>query len=83
MKYGSGLRTGFANMENQEPYTTFNVGVAHELDALPGQKPMTVRFDVVNLFDKIYEIRDGSGIGVFAPQYGARRGYFAGISQKL
>jgi outer membrane receptor protein involved in Fe transport len=46
-------------------------------------KPMTVRFDVVNLFDSIYFIRDGSGIGVFAPQYGPRRGYFAGISKKF
>ena len=46
-------------------------------------KPTTVRFDVVNLFDKIYEIRDGSGIGVFAPQFGPRRGFFVGISQKL
>jgi hypothetical protein len=31
---------------------------------------MTLRFDVVNLFDTIYFIRDGNGIGVFAPQYG-------------
>ena len=46
-------------------------------------KPTTLRFDVVNLFDKIYEIRDGSGIGVFAPQFGPRRGFFVGISQKL
>ena len=42
-----------------------------------------MRFDIVNLFDKIYEIRDGSGIGVFAPQFGARRGYFVGLSQKI
>jgi outer membrane receptor protein involved in Fe transport len=42
-----------------------------------------VRFDVVNLFDDIYQIRDGSGIGVFAPQYGPRRGFFVGISQKF
>lgn len=33
--------------------------------------------------DNIYELRDGSGIGVFTPQFGARRGYYAGISQKL
>jgi hypothetical protein len=46
-------------------------------------KPLTVRFDVVNLFDAVYEIRDGSGIGVFAPQYGARRGFLAGVSQKF
>ena len=30
-----------------------------------------------------YELRTGSGIGVFAPQYGARRGFFVGLSQKL
>jgi hypothetical protein len=36
-----------------------------------------LRFDIVNLFDTIYAIRDGGGIGVFAPQFGQRRGYFA------
>jgi outer membrane receptor protein involved in Fe transport len=46
-------------------------------------KPTTLRFDVVNLFDSVYEIRDGSGIGVFAPQFGPRRGFYVGISQKL
>ena len=40
-------------------------------------------FDIVNLFDQVYELRDGTGIGVFAPQFGARRGFYAGISQKL
>ena len=44
-------------------------------------KPATIRFDIVNLFDRIYELRDGSGIGVFAPQYGSRRGYYIGISR--
>ena len=46
-------------------------------------KPTTARFDVINLFDKVYEIRDGSGIGVFAPQFGARRAFYAGLSQKF
>jgi outer membrane receptor protein involved in Fe transport len=46
-------------------------------------RPTTLRFDVVNAFDTTYVIRDGSGIGVFAPQYGPRRGFFLGISQKL
>ncbi len=58
-------------------------GLSHEFKWLDGAKPTTLRFDVVNLFDSIYEIRDGSGIGVFAPQYGPRRGFFVGISQKL
>jgi outer membrane receptor protein involved in Fe transport len=83
MRYGSGLPTGFANSSFNQPYATTNLGIAHELQGLPGAKPLTVRFDVVNLFDKIYEIRDGSGIGVFAPQYGARRGFYMGLSQKL
>jgi outer membrane receptor protein involved in Fe transport len=50
---------------------------------MPGEKPITVRFDVLNVFDSTYFIRDGSGIGVFAPQFGPRRGYFVGVSQKL
>ena len=83
MKYGSGLPTGFANSSFNEPYVTANLGIAREFQAFTGAKPITVRFDVVNLFDKIYEIRDGSGIGVFAPQFGARRGFYAGLSQKL
>jgi outer membrane receptor protein involved in Fe transport len=37
----------------------------------------------VNVFDKIYELRDGSGIGVFAPQFGPRRGYFFGLSKQI
>ena len=83
LKYGSGLPTGFANSSFNQPYVTVNLGIAHDIQAFPGAKPLTVRFDVVNLFDKIYELRDGSGIGVFAPQFGARRGYFVGLSQKL
>ncbi len=46
-------------------------------------KPVTVRFDVVNLFDTIYQIRSGTGIGVFASQYGPRRGFYFGISKKI
>jgi outer membrane receptor protein involved in Fe transport len=81
--YGSGLRTGFANEDSEPPYIVVNAGVSREFQWAPDAKPLTVRFDVVNLFDKIYELRDGTGIGVFAPQFGARRGFYAGISQKL
>lgn len=38
---------------------------------------------MVNVTDQIYQIRNGTGIGVFAPQYGPRRGYYFGISQKI
>jgi outer membrane receptor protein involved in Fe transport len=82
MIYGSGLRAGFANTTSVPAYTQFDLGLSHEF-ILPDWKPFTVRFDVVNLFDHIYELRDGSGIGVFAPQYGPRRGFFVGFSQKF
>ena len=36
-----------------------------------------------SLWDAVYELRDGSGIGVFAPQFGARRGFYVGLSKKL
>jgi outer membrane receptor protein involved in Fe transport len=82
MVYGSGLRSGFANTDHVAPYATANIGISHEIKQ-PDGKPVTVRFDVVNVFDTIYELRDGSGIGVFAPQYGERRGYFVGVSKRL
>ena len=82
MVYGSGLRSGDFNTDHVAPYATANVGVSHEFK-VPDGKPITVRFDVVNVTDTIYQLRDGSGIGVFAPQFGMRRGYFVGLSQKL
>jgi outer membrane receptor protein involved in Fe transport len=81
--YGSGLRNGDANISTVPDYTQVNVGIKREFLLPNDPKPMTVRFDVVNLFDKVYEIRDGSGIGVFAPQFGPRRGFFLGISKKI
>ena len=83
MIFGSGLRAGFANQSTAPAYSQINLGLSHEFKWLDEAKPITLRFDVVNLFDSIYEIRDGSGIGVFAPQYGPRRGFFFGLSQKL
>jgi len=44
---------------------------------------LEARFDVVNAFDRVYEIRDGSGIGVGAPQFGARRGFFFGLTKSF
>ena len=87
--YGSGLRAGdlsdgvAPNALHTTPYAVVNAGVSHDFKWSTDAKPLTVRFDIVNLFDQVYELRNGTGIGVFAPQYGARRGFYAGISQKL
>jgi outer membrane receptor protein involved in Fe transport len=83
MIYGSGLRSGFANTDHVPSYTQVNVGVSHDFSIVAPNKPTTLRFDIVNLFDTIYEIRDGSGVGVFAPQFGPRRGYYFGVTQKF
>ena len=45
---------------------------------MPGS--FKIRFDVVNLFDEVYELRDGSGIGVGAPQFGQRRGFYGTVA---
>ena len=42
---------------------------------------LTARLDVINVLDEVYQIRNGTGIGVGAPQYGPRRGLFAGLSK--
>ena len=80
--YGSGLRTGFANTGNQPFYIQFNAGIARKL-TIPRIGQVEGRIAIINLGDWIYQLRSGSGIGVFAPQYGPRRGFFFGISQKL
>ena len=42
-----------------------------------------LRLDVINLLDRDYEIRDGTGIGVGAPQYGLRRTILGGIAERF
>jgi outer membrane receptor protein involved in Fe transport len=50
---------------------------------LYGAGTLTARVDVINLFDKEYQIRNGTGVGLGAPQYGPRRGLFFGLSKSL
>jgi hypothetical protein len=87
---GSGLRASLTlpdgsvipNGTHLPFYHQVNLGLSHTFPSwgfasLPGP---TVRFDVVNLFDSVYQIRNGTGIGVGAPQYGPRRGFFGGVT---
>jgi outer membrane receptor protein involved in Fe transport len=85
--FGTGLRqalvlpdgTSIPNGDHTPSYTSVNFGVSHDFH-LASSGPLTARFDVINAFDKVYQIRSGTGIGVFAPQYGTRRGLFGGLS---
>jgi len=79
MLFGNGLRRGFANTEKQPTYTTFNLGLAQDFRVANGSV-LTARVDLINLTDQTVQLRDGSGIGVGAPQFLPRRALYAGLS---
>jgi len=88
MVYGSGLRADGAtpNGASVPQYATFNLSLVQsfkDLFHVQFLKQTQVRLDVTNLFDKTYLLRDGSGIGVGAPQYGLRRTILTGIDQRF
>jgi outer membrane receptor protein involved in Fe transport len=80
--YGSGLRRGFANTGHLPDYTQVNTGVSRRFDSQAFGN-FTARLDVLNVFDNKYEIRDGTGIGVGAPQFGIRRAVFVGLTREF
>ncbi|MGH7002274.1 MAG: TonB-dependent receptor domain-containing protein, partial [Stellaceae bacterium] len=81
---GSGLRAGgdHPNGSSLPSYEQVNLGVSHRFESAPGG-PIEVRLDLINLFDEVYEIRSGTGVGVGAPQFGPRRSIFAGIKKEF
>ena len=60
-------------------YATFNLSFGHKFVAAG----IDAHLDVQNLFDKVYAIRNGTGVGVGAPSFGPRRGVFVGFSKTL
>jgi outer membrane receptor protein involved in Fe transport len=88
--YGSGLRADLdlpsgeviPNGEQLPSYIQVNLTASHRFEHAPGG-PYVVRLDVINVADRTIELRNGTGVGVFAPQYGPRRGVFAGITKEF
>ncbi len=86
--YGSGLRRDqdlpaggdVPNGAHVPSYVTVNLTASHHF-LLPMLGHIDGRIDVINVANKTYEIRDGTGVGVGAPQFGASRGVFGGISK--
>jgi len=85
--YGSGLRKGqtlpdgstIPNGAHEPGYWTMNAGIEQDCK-IGANRMIKLRLDVVNFTDKVYELRDGSGIGVNAAQFGMRMGFFGSIS---
>jgi hypothetical protein len=81
----SGLRASTATVPNGASlpeYATVNASVVQKLDLGFGQGT-ELRLDVLNIGDAIYEIRNGTGVGVGAPQFGIRRAILAGLTQRF
>ena len=82
--YGNGLRRTLLtpNDSAAAPYATVNLSLAQKIP-VSGTRGTQLRFDVLNLFDASYQLRDGTGVGVGAPQFGQRRTFLVGITQKF
>ncbi len=79
--YQSGLRAStptIPNGANLPGYVTANMSVVQRINAR-----VEARLDVLNLADTPYQIRNGTGVGVGAPQYGIRRTFLAGVTVKF
>lgn len=78
--FGTGLRNGFANTEHLPAYWQMNVGAARDFN-LPMLGKFKTRLTVLNIFDRSYQLRDGTGIGVGAPQFAPRRTFLLSLSK--
>jgi len=84
---GSGLRkdeevSGGGTIPNGArvpTYWTLNAGIEQGFKTDSGLL-FKARLEGTNLLDKVYQLRNGSGIGVNAPQYGMRLGIFGTLS---
>jgi outer membrane receptor protein involved in Fe transport len=81
---GSGLRRSVVhpNDASVPPYQQANIGIQQKF-TLPAFGKMTARFDVINLWDEKYKLRDGTGLGVFAAQFGPRRAFYGGLQKEF
>jgi outer membrane receptor protein involved in Fe transport len=84
MLYGSGLRTTVVtpNDLSLPGYAVVNASLVQKIPINLG-KGTQLRFDVINLFDNQYQIRNGLGVGVGAPQFGQRRTFLLTLAQKF
>ena len=82
MIYASGLRNGFANTGVLPAYSVLNLGLTKSIE-MKGLGTVEYRLAVNNALDRVYEIRDGSGIGIYAPQFGPRRSIYIGAMKQF
>jgi outer membrane receptor protein involved in Fe transport len=81
--FGSGLRRtpddGAPNSAALPHYAVVNAAYSHTWKEASGGD-IVGRVAILNLFDKGYLLRDGTGVGVGAPQYGTRRSLYVSMT---
>ena len=81
---GSGLRAdgSIPNGQALPGYYTINLAAVQTIK-YGALRNTQLRLDVINLLDRAYEIRNGTGVGVGAPQFGLRRTILVGIAERF
>ncbi|MBD8881034.1 TonB-dependent receptor [Rhodanobacter sp. 7MK24] len=86
--FGSGLRRDYVlpdgsnipNGASMPVYFQLNLDVSHDFTFDHFGKLHT-QLALINALDRTYELRDGTGVGVGAPQYGPRRGLYLSLQK--
>lgn len=80
--YGSGLRKdgNVPNGASLPAYFQLNLNLAHDF-RLGRFGALHTQLALINALDRTYQLRDGSGIGVGAPQFGPRRGVYLSVQK--
>jgi outer membrane receptor protein involved in Fe transport len=77
----SGLRASTDTIPNGIALPTYGVVNLSIVQKLPTRTEL--RLDVLNVGDNTYQIRNGTGVGVGASQFGLRRTILAGVTQRF
>jgi outer membrane receptor protein involved in Fe transport len=80
--FGSGLRKDgdVPNGASLPAYFQLNLNVAHDF-MLGDNGKLHTQLALLNALDRSYALRDGSGIGVGAPQFAPRRGVYLSVQK--
>jgi len=80
--YSSGLRAGFADLEQLPAFVQVNLSVQRSFD-IPGVGEIDNRLTILNALDRTNLIRPAEGIGIFQSAYGPRLTVFDSVSVPL
>ncbi|MFK2902742.1 TonB-dependent receptor [Dyella ginsengisoli] len=80
--FGSGLRKdgSVPNGASLPAYFQLNLSLSHDFQ-FETTGTLHTQLALINALDRTYQIRDGSGIGVGAPQFGPRRGVYLTVQK--